>query len=167
MNDRTTGQISRFWSNVDKNGPIATSLGTSCWVWTAAKDHGYGITWSSGRVVSGSTEKAHRVSWFIEHGEWPKLCILHKCDNRACVRPDHLFEGTYFDNVRDMISKGRDRHPGKLSPYDVQEIVERKQRGEMGIDLAREFGVCPKAISVIGRIRFPRFQECLRKDQEK
>ena len=55
--------------------------------------------------------KVHRIAWVLRYGEIPDgLSVLHKCDNRRCCNPEHLFLGTNRDNVHDMISKGRDRH---------------------------------------------------------
>src|SRR6516164_3033673 len=59
--------------------------------------------------VGGSRyRRAHRVSYEVHVGPVPQgLCVLHKCDNRWCVNPDHLFIGTFRDNALDMIAKGR------------------------------------------------------------
>ena len=137
----------RFWSKVNREGPIPEhrpELGP-CWVWTYSRDQkGYGHFGALKRKVT----RAHRVAWFLEHGSWPQPCALHKCDNRACVRPDHLFEGDNADNMRDMVAKGRDRHlagsqngRAKLSEEQVSEIRRRLAAGERQNALAREFGI--------------------------
>lgn len=90
-----------LWKKVTIN-PI-----TSCWEWTGFKDKcGYGR-------YGFYRELVHRFVYKLYYKEIPKgLCICHKCDNRACVNPSHLFLGTHTDNMRDMINKGRDYHPG-------------------------------------------------------
>ena len=66
------------------------------------------------RIRTGSRSKqlAHRLAWEEVNGPIPAgLCVLHKCDNRACVNVDHLFLGTYQDNALDMVAKGRHGKP--------------------------------------------------------
>jgi hypothetical protein len=85
----------RFWAKV------RTSKG--CWEWTACTRNGYGRLGLNGGVAD-----AHRLSWEMHYGQIPNgLCVLHHCDNRLCVRPDHLFLGTRGDNIADMDAKGR------------------------------------------------------------
>jgi hypothetical protein len=104
-----------FWAHVDKGGPIpphVPHLGP-CWVWLRGRTaKGYGQL-----DFGGKTVKANRYSFFLEHGRWPEPQCLHRCDNRACVRPSHLFEGTNDDNVQDKVSKGRQAvQRGEASP---------------------------------------------------
>jgi len=77
---------------------------TGCWLYAGAENgRGYGLIGIDGRQV-----KAHRFSWEHHHGPIPAgMHVLHKCDVRLCVNPDHLFLGTNYDNVQDKIAKGR------------------------------------------------------------
>ena len=95
--------IFRFFSRVTKE---SDQLG--CWEWIGTiTNEGYGVF-----GVEGGFSSAHRFSWKIHYGDIPDgLLVLHKCDNRKCVNPEHLFLGTHQDNMRDKIAKGRWRVP--------------------------------------------------------
>lgn len=105
--------IDRFLSKV------AIGRLDQCWEWQAScfkRRMGYGAFGVGTRVCS-----AHRVSFTIHKGPIPKgKCVLHTCDNPKCVNPHHLFLGTYRDNNRDMVLKGRAAR--KLCRESVREI---------------------------------------------
>lgn len=149
----------RFWSYV--------SRGDGCWEWTGHRNgQGYG-GFSLGRKHEGN-EAAHRVSWRLAYGPIPDgMFVCHHCDNRACVRPDHLFLGTHEDNMRDMREKGRgargDRHwkrkypwmvkrgelspAAKLSDADAAEIVRLYfAREATAKEIASRFGVAASTV---------------------
>lgn len=77
---------------------------SGCWEWNGAlRTDGYGIL-----KIDGRNDGAHRYSYILHNGEIGEgLLVLHKCDNRSCVNPDHLFLGTIKDNTDDKIKKGR------------------------------------------------------------
>lgn len=97
----------RFWSRVIKMH--------HCWIWsgTRRRHNTYGCFEVNGKLIS-----AHRYSWELHNGKIPaNLFVLHKCDDKLCVNPDHLFLGTASDNNKDRVAKNRSWHPiGELHP---------------------------------------------------
>lgn len=91
-----------FWDHVEKT--------EGCWLWTGGINK-----WGYGTVgFKGHTCNAHRVSYALAmlDGMMPprELQVCHACDNRRCVRPDHLWLGTALENTQDKIRKGRARY---------------------------------------------------------
>lgn len=91
---------------------------TGCWNWLGAPTGwGYGVIAGpiNGKrhVPKGQQMLAHRVSWILHYGDIPDgeghhgVVVMHTCDNRLCVNPEHLRLGTQTENVRDMHAKGR------------------------------------------------------------
>ena len=123
----------RFWSYVSRSPEK-----DGCWLWTGQVIRGYGSIKYLRRPAG-----AHRVAWLLVKGEIPDgLFVCHDCDQRICVRPDHLFLGTTLDNMQDMVRKGRsakgDRqglrlHPGAAArgeQHGRYTHPERTARGE-------------------------------------
>lgn len=135
--------IDRFWSKVDKT--------EGCWLWTGSRFRsGYGQFQYDGRPHS-----AHRIAWLLTHGKLPGQRVLHHCDVRSCVRPDHLFLGTDADNMRDMAQKAR-HHRSRMAPEMVLEVRRRAAAGESQRSLAREFDRSEAWVSmVVRKIRWP------------
>lgn len=144
----------RFWSRVDKDGPLPShcpDLGP-CWTWTGSFRGPYGRIW-----INGKTESAHRLSWAMANGRDPgSLFILHACDNTACVNPAHLNAGTPLDNMRERTERGRAGalrgeavRASKLLPAQVIAIRQAAANGETQRSLAARFDISQ---SQVGRV---------------
>jgi len=96
--------------------------------------------------------QAHRLSWELHFGPIPTgLRVLHKCDNRLCVRPDHLFLGTAKDNTDDMLQKEREARgemlpQAKLTAADIPIIRASQESGDI---LAARYRVSKSTISMV------------------
>lgn len=138
--------MNRFWSKVDKSG--------DCWEWLGAKTpNGYGTFRSPAGKMIGS----HRMAYILEHGGVPDgLLVCHKCDNRSCVNPQHLFVGTHKDNYWDSRNKrraalganlnhpeqvGEKNHNSKLTRDVVVKIRKLYASGMSQAAIARKLGV--------------------------
>jgi hypothetical protein len=139
-------EADRFWLLVDKGD------GSGCWDWQGGKFiNGYGRF----APTQFAQHRAHRYSWALAFGPIPPgTDCCHRCDNRACVRLDHLFLGTRKDNMRDAVEKKRMRRRGdhwnaKLSQERANAVRRRQKEGATYDMLIREFGV---SRATIGRI---------------
>lgn len=102
--------------------------------------------------LGGKTYKHHRVVYARSKGiaisAIAGLVIMHKCDNKLCVNPEHLSVGTQEDNMQDMLAKNR--QASKLTPADVVRIRELvAERRMLKMEIAAMFGVSPAQITRI------------------
>lgn len=144
-----SGKMTKTWQDRLLDG-IAFIPWTSCWEWQGCRSpKGYGSIGVNGKVI-----KTHRAAWIAENGPIPEgLNVLHKCDNPACCRVEHLFLGTNTDNIADKVVKGRVKGElatnVKLSETQVKEILSTKAKGRAITRLARQYGVARTTIGGI------------------
>lgn len=136
----------RLWSKIKRGNP------DECWEWSGTKSLGYGQIKINGKMIH-----SHRLVWELTYGKIPDgLFCLHRCDNRGCNNPKHLFLGTAKDNVDDMEIKGRAVHPkgskagtSKLTESQVIEIRGLRQNGVPIKVIAKVYAVHFSQISSI------------------
>ncbi len=135
--------IKRFWGKVEKT--------EKCWLWKGCiGTSGYGTI-----RIEGKTYTAHRFSFILANSFIPSsaMDIMHLCDNKVCVNPDHLKLGTRLENILDFISKGgvygksgEKNHNCKITDLQYKEIKKRLFLGEMITKLEKEFGITRQSI---------------------
>ena len=151
-----------FWSRVTRGSD------TDCWEWQGSKTStGYGnLSWH------GLPVQAHRVAYYLANGgitiqtgfrlegkaKRYKRFVLHRCDNRLCCNPAHLFLGSMRANLLDAYKKQRKVQPksghanAKLTPAQVLEIRRVYDAGGVRqVDLAKQYGVSQRVISLVVR----------------
>lgn len=128
-------------------------LPSGCWRCRAGHDVGYGYTRLLVDRGSNGVSRfyAHRLSYEHFVGEVPDgMFILHRCDNRSCCNPKHLFLGTKADNTMDMVSKSRyGRRASLLSEVAVLDIYQRHDAGEDRSSIAGSYKLRPRYITLI------------------
>lgn len=130
---------------------VEYDLNGGCWLWPGAQTSGYGVL-----GISHIPYLAHRLMYTGAVGSIPNgMLVLHKCDVRACFRPDHLFLGEHDDNSQDCAKKnriflqsnghkywGRSNPNAKLTWEQVQEIRSLHDKGYTTYsELSKQFGV--------------------------
>lgn len=159
--------VARFWSKVDKNGPVPQhdpALG-ACWVWT-----GWRIYSGYGQIAGGGRRHyVHRVAVVLSGRDLPAgMQALHRCDNPPCVRPDHIYVGSRVDNMRDMAQRGRSTRgrkrrgaavgtavgSAKLTEAQVFEIFATMASGQASSrNVAARYGVAHTTVLQIARCK--------------
>lgn len=147
----------RFWRHVAK--PAEPD---GCWEWTGGHDaYGYG----SMGIDGGRTSTVNRVAHELLIGPIPEgMCVCHRCDNRNCVNPAHLFLGSRADNLHDMFAKGRGRGQftkgacqgtanawARYTEDQIREIRSLVASGVTQVEVARQFGMRQGYVSNIVR----------------
>jgi hypothetical protein len=139
-------EIERFMNKFTKNPG-------GCWEWTSAMGgEGYGnvtLRKLAQRLNRRSTSfRAHRISWMIHKGPIPEgMFVMHKCDNRICVNPEHLCLGTHQDNMDDMMKKGRHRTaPQYGNKHAARKVIADHVEYESYTAAGKALGVSDNAI---------------------
>lgn len=128
-----------------------------CWLWKRSTgSHGYGQLFWDGRV-----QTAHRFAYHLFCGDPGTAQINHRCGNRKCCNPAHLYAGTQLENFQDMVSHGTHVPPphkqgsavgtSKLTEVQAAAIKRGLAQGIAGIELARKYRVSPSTVSLIRR----------------
>lgn len=116
---------------------------SGCWIWLGGlSDRGYGRIFHQYKSYY-----AHKVSYrlFVEE---PKFFVCHKCDTPSCVNPDHLFDAPQAENVRDMVRKGRNYKPPRISNEVVASVISSSLKAK---DASKAFGISEHSVGKVRR----------------
>ncbi len=152
------GSLEAFGQQAEHFFKRVTITERGCWEFSDTQPHtGYGKFTSR-----GVTWRAHRwIQWALGLIErLDSRCVLHRCDNRSCVNPEHLYLGDRLENAQDIKRHGRShlirdpkigsRNPSaKLTEESVREIRAALRRGEVARRVAERFGVSSATVSQI------------------
>lgn len=128
---------------------------SGCIEWQGCLIRGYGQI--RVRKPSNKLFLTHRLSWILKNGEIPEgMDVCHTCDNPKCINSDHLFIGTRSENMKDMVSKGRQGNTrgekSGMAKLDTNSIVEIKRLCASGVTqavVASMYSVHPSHVSRI------------------
>ncbi len=139
----------KFWRHVGKEAK------NGCWYWIGyVEKNGY-ARFAFNYKKKGYKIGAHRASYIIHNNKLiDNLCVCHTCDHPMCVNPSHLFVATQYENMHDMIDKGRKKIGAQCShsKFNAEQIIlirKQHQKGQSIRSLAREYGVYRSTISRI------------------
>jgi hypothetical protein len=102
--------------------------------------------------VDGKLYSVHRLSYTLFKQDPKNLIVCHKCNNKLCINPDHLYAGTYTDNLKDVDQeRGHNRQgvnniSAKLNDTKVEQIIRSLNSGSTQISLAKQFEVAESTI---------------------
>lgn len=142
-------------------GKFVPEPNSGCWLWIGGCCSGgygtffYGLDHKRDNMpcIIG----AHRMSWILYNGELPsESWVCHRCDNPACVNPDHLFLGDSKINVEDKIAKGRggkyyrgeENHRSKLTNEEIL-LISNDLRPQK--EIAKSYNISQGHVSRIKR----------------
>lgn len=149
MTECDTPEPALFWSKVNR-------CGDGCWEWLASVScrGGYGQIRRRGKTL-----KAHRLAFYFGTGRWPSGLVCHKCDNPRCCNPEHLYEGTHGDNMRDAVLRarmpwGEGRRDSVLTEPTVRHVRLLRAAGHSYAAIGRTTGLARQHVRqvCIGRL---------------
>lgn len=127
----------RFWKYVLKT--------KTCWLWQSAIVRGYGIL-----RVGGKNVRAHRISYELHDGPIPEgMMVLHTCDNRRCVNPQHLYVGTHQENMQDRSDHDRCSRASAVITQEQADKIYIDRRPSRTV--AKEYGISKSTVNRILR----------------